>query len=97
MKRFGVDASYQGLSPSVAVPCRVRFEYAGQADVGHGSQDQAIIKVLWDAFPQLPTGKFIIDGVEWKILEPAGKADGHREGVQRALLCGSGRKFSVGK
>ena len=95
--RFGIDASYLGLAPSSPVLCRVRFAFAGLTDVGHGVQDQALIKVLWTDFPQHPTGKFLINGVEWKVLEAAGTVDGHREGLQRALLCGCGRKFSVEK
>lgn len=96
-ERRAEPATYTGPAPSASVPCSVRFQFAGRVDVGHGAQDQAVIKVLWEDFPQSPTGIFMVNGVQWKVLEPAGEADGHKEGLQRALLCGSNRKFSVEK
>ncbi|NDV20002.1 hypothetical protein GO013_11270 [Pseudodesulfovibrio sp. JC047] len=95
--RFGVLATYQGPQPSAPVPCLVRFQYGGLIETRHGEQEQSIIKVLWTDFPQRPSGIFVVNGEEWKVLDYAGYADGHREGLQRALLCGKTRKFSVEK
>lgn len=90
-------AEYVTPGTDVQVPCLIRFEYAGTIGVDHGDQEKAVIKVLWEHFPQHPTGVFKVDGVEWKVQQALGKADGHLEGVQRALFCGANRRFTVDK
>lgn len=97
-RRKGVSATFVSASGGTAEPIRIRFEYAGQIDVEHGSQERALVKVLWADFPDgPPNGVFVVDGQEWKTEEVAGKADGHREGLQRAVLCVGNRRFEVRK
>lgn len=93
----GVPAVFVPADGGADVPCTVRFEYAGQIEVAHGKQEQALVKVLWTDFPEPPEGVFLINEVEWTVLAQAGTVDGFKAGLQRALLCGSERTFSVEK
>jgi hypothetical protein len=96
-EQHGLDATYTAPGGAAAVPCKVKVQYGGQIGVEHGDQEEAVIKVLWSAFPQQPSGVFtLIDtGEEWKISKACGVVDGHKEGLQRALLCVRNRRFAV--
>ncbi|MGE4193078.1 MAG: hypothetical protein AB7E51_06795 [Pseudodesulfovibrio sp.] len=98
-ERFGQDARFYPRGGGAFVECRVRMEYAGMQNLNHGDSEKALIKVLWTDFPEAVEGHFVFPGhtVEWKILEPGGHADGHREGRQRVFLCGANRRLSVEK
>jgi hypothetical protein len=93
--RHGRPARFYPSNGDFPFDVQVRFEYAAVGRVDHGNQEKALVKVLWPKFPTMPDGEFLVDGVKWKVLEPAGKVDGHLEGVQRVMLCGANRALSV--
>ncbi|WP_285906783.1 hypothetical protein [Pseudodesulfovibrio pelocollis] len=93
----GVDALYRAPGADEAVACRIILEFAGHEDVGHGRQRRAVIKVLVAEFATPPAGVFEVGGERWQCLETLGKADGHKPGLQWAVLAGSGREFNAEK
>jgi hypothetical protein len=97
MARIGRAAQYVAASGADPVDCRIIFDFAGTEDVVHGTQRRAVIKVLAADFPSVPTGRFVVEGEQWQCLEQLGKADGHRHGVQWAVLAGNARAFSAGR
>ncbi|WP_018126135.1 hypothetical protein [Desulfovibrio oxyclinae] len=78
------------------IPARIILERAGRVDATHGDHQQSVVKVLRADFPQPPEGRIEADGMQWRLGEVLGRADGTNR-FQWAVLAMAESRLWAGK
>ncbi|WP_018124962.1 hypothetical protein [Desulfovibrio oxyclinae] len=78
------------------IPARIILERAGRVEATHGDHQQAVVKALRADFPQPPEGRLEADGMQWRLGEVLGRADGTNR-YQWAVLAMAESRLWAGK